>query len=852
MRLGNRMPWGLLSAWTALLTWIRCYLYLQLAQILVALAEADLNLQSNHQLGMVRTFLGERLADLDQVAADPLVGISPNLRATTQAALLRTRDLQQAFQEIRLVDVDGEVQSGTDHLGLGRRSGQSQAQAPMSLSVSEDGLGTQQVSLSVGLPHGGWLLATIPFRRLTDALRLEVNPDVDLGIRLIDERDLVAYDSHDQASIGRRPEHRSQADRIDGEARAPLVPDGRLWTLALSRSRADILAPVHEVIATIVAALLIGVIAGAIVMAWWTQGSRSRRVPPVHAFESEGGDGRSEARPDPVPAEACHGAQIHLGGTTRPARHPQEPSESLAEVRSELIRKEEQLRLALENSGVGLWDWHLPSGNVSFSDTWFTMLGYAPGTKPATVATWSDMVHPEDLPEVMATVHRHLSGAETVYRTEHRCLHRDGRWIWILDCGRVVQRTADGSAVRMIGTHVDISSLKRTESALNEARIAAEQAAQAKGDFLATMSHEIRTPMNGVLGLNSVLLGTRLDAEQRDLAETVQRSGEVLLALLNDILDLARMDAGKMSLLSEPIDVKRAASDVVALFRGQAAAKHLHLTLSCAETLPLTLGDRNRIRQVLLNLVSNAVKFTEHGSVAIRLAQLDQRVVRIEIADTGIGIPADRLDRLFQPFSQVESGLSRRFGGAGLGLIISKRLVEGMGGTLGVTTQEQVGSVFTILLPIAPVGSLQQTSTVISRDHQAPLLIAVANPVVQRVISLVLRQLGIESIQVEDGKTALETWRQGDFTAVILDQLLPEIDGLAVTHAIRAAEAASRRSRTPIIGLIDEDLTEDRQACLIAGIDEILTAPITVAAVRGVLGNWMLVKDGLAGAQGQG
>ena len=356
--------------------------------------------------------------------------------------------------------------------------------------------------------------------------------------------------------------------------------------------------------------------------------------------------------------------------------------------------------------------------------------------------------------------------------------------------------------------------------------------------------------MNGVLGLNSVLLGTKLDAEQRDLAETMQRSGEALLVILNDILDLARMDAGKMSLLSEPIDLQSAARDVVALFRGQAANKRLKLTLSCAEALPLALGDRNRIRQVLLNLVSNAVKFTEHGSVAIRLARHDQQVVRIDVADTGIGIPAARLDRLFQPFSQVESGLTRRFGGAGLGLIISLRLVEGMGGTLGVTTEEQIGSVFTILLPIAPAGSIQQTSSTITSDVQAPILVAIGDPVMRRVTSLLVSQLGIESVQVEDGKTALETWRLGEFAALLIDHHLPEIDGEAVTQAIRAAEMAAHRARTPVIGLIGEDLPQDRQACLIADMDEVLTTPITAADIHRVLSLWMLVKDGLDAGRG--
>ena len=284
---------------------------------------------------------------------------------------------------------------------------------------------------------------------------------------------------------------------------------------------------------------------------------------------------------------------------------------------------------------------------------------------------------------------------------------------------------------------------------------------------------------------------------------------------------------------------------MVALFRGQAAAKRLALRLHCPEPIPLALADRNRIRQALINLVSNAVKFTEQGSVAISLARHDLQFVRIEIADTGIGIPGDRLDRLFQPFSQVESGLTRRYGGAGLGLIISQRLVEGMGGKLGVTTEEQVGSTFTILLPIAPAGSVQHTSAMITRNGQAPLLVADSCPVARRVTSLLLQQLGLECVLVEDGKTALETWRQGEFSAVLLKRHLRELDGVAVTRAIRAAELTSRLARIPVIGLFDDEEPADREACLVAGMDENLTTPLTVERLRHALALWLLIKDGI-------
>ena len=519
----------------------------------------------------------------------------------------------------------------------------------------------------------------------------------------------------------------------------------------------------------------------------------------------------------------------------------------LTKAQAALASKEEQLRLALESSGVGLWDWDVALNQVTYSATWRSMLGYAHVGVTCGVETWTELVHPDDLPNAMRLVQEFLVNNDGMYRVEVRCRCLDGTWKWILSSGRVVLRDETGAALRMIGTHVDISLNKATEAKLGLALVTAQNASQAKSDFLAVMSHEIRTPMNGVLGLTSALLGTTLDANQRDLCETVQSSGEALLAILNDILDLSKIKANHMELDCVAVDICRVARDIVALFRGQAASRHIELSFSCDEPSLYVMADRNRIRQALMNVVSNAVKFTPQGSVIIRILRVPDEQVSIHITDTGIGIPPEQLDKLFKNFSQVDSSHRRQYGGTGLGLIISKRLIEGMSGTIDLTSTEGVGSKFTITLPQATTS--HHTSSIMTFDSQGSVLVADGHPVAQRVMGLMLGHIGLEAVSFNDFTTALAAWRQSTFCVVLVNPELPGLDGMGLVHAIRVAEVVKRQPRTPMIAVIHHAELELGQACLAAGMDEVLVRPFSTEQLRLVLANWIALPQGTSSTQ---
>jgi CheY-like chemotaxis protein len=399
-------------------------------------------------------------------------------------------------------------------------------------------------------------------------------------------------------------------------------------------------------------------------------------------------------------------------------------------------------------------------------------------------------------------------------------------------------RDEQGRVVGILGIGRDITARVKVEAEIRAAHEAAEAANRAKSEFLANMSHEIRTPMNGVLGMAELLLDSRLDAEQRDCAETIRESGKALLTVINDILDFSKVEAGKLELECIEMDVRSGVAEVARLLEIQGHAKGLTLEVSCDPQLPHAVrGDPNRLRQILLNLGGNAVKFTSRGSVGISIgvvgSSTEAVVVRFEVRDSGIGIPKDRLESLFTPFTQVDASMTRRFGGTGLGLSIVRRLVELMHGTCGVESEPGVGSRFwftarfgnsEVPANMYAAGAADAPDSAAAAAPRRHLLMAEDNVVNQRVAARMLEKMGYIVDVVSDGHEAVAAWARGGYDAILMDCQMPGMDGYAATREIRRRESGG--VRIPIIALTAHAIKGAEEECFAAGMDHHLTKPI--------------------------
>jgi hypothetical protein len=580
----------------------------------------------------------------------------------------------------------------------------------------------------------------------------------------------------------------------------------------------------------------------------------------------------------------------------------------VTEVRRAQLRAEEserQLKYVLQATGEGIWDWDVATDVVHHNARWAEILGLDSDKLANSLEEFSRLVHPEDKPNVMAALDACLAGLGP-YRHEHRMVRPDGREIWVLDRGDVMERGANGEPLRMVGSFADISDRKETERQLIEAGRRAEllneeyiqtlqlardmardanDANRSKSEFVANMSHEIRTPMNGIVGMTQLLLDSELSAEQREHAQAIDVSAESLLAIVNDILDFSKIEAGKLEMERVDFDLTALLREVGSQVSLRIREKKLGYFQYFLNPVPSWLhGPKQRLRQVLLNLVANAVKFTSRGSVIVNVGVVTDYphglCLRFEVQDTGIGIAAADLPRLFQPFQQVDASNSRQFGGTGLGLSISKRLITLMSGQIGVISAPNQGSTFWFEVPLEPgqvpadaaaaplaakVASEVRSSSDMpgaspsdgaaspvggARGRPAPSSIAAAtvaqtggldvllvedNAINQALAKALLQRMGHGVTAVNNGKEALDALAMRTFDAVLMDCQMPVMDGFEATRQLRTGQAGVLQPHIPVIAMTANAMVGDHERCLECGMDDYVAKPIKVPLLKAAL-----------------
>ncbi|WP_157270813.1 CHASE domain-containing protein [Azohydromonas aeria] len=532
----------------------------------------------------------------------------------------------------------------------------------------------------------------------------------------------------------------------------------------------------------------------------------------------------------------------------------------IVESRRALDAERQRLDDILRDTNVATWEWNVQTGETRFNERWAQIIGWRlEELQPVSIDTWTRLFHPEDLKHSAELLERHFRGELDHYECEARLRHRDGHWVWVRDSGRVITWSEDGKPLWMHGIHQDIAKRKALEEALHERTRQAEAASLAKSAFLANMSHEIRTPMNAILGLTHLLASEGATPRQAGQLAKVEDAARHLLSIINDILDLSKIEAGKVRLEERNFSLPALLEQVRSIVGTSAAAKGLRFEVDAGEVPAWLVGDDTRLRQALLNYAGNAVKFTEAGSIRLRAQQQRHRqgqwlLVRFSVEDTGVGIRPEQVPRLFQAFEQAEASTTREHGGTGLGLAITRRLAELMGGSAGAQPRQGGGSVFWFTAWLQrgtaagqPAPALAQADALPwLRRRGARVLLAEDNAVNREIALVLLRNAGLEVDVAENGQQALERLQQRHCDLVLMDMQMPVMDGLQATHALRALPGFER---LPVLALTANAFDEDRAACLAAGMNDFVSKPVEPLALYATLAKWLSSSADAGGPQ---
>ena len=521
-------------------------------------------------------------------------------------------------------------------------------------------------------------------------------------------------------------------------------------------------------------------------------------------------------------------------------------------LNKDLISAKERIQIAVETARIGIWELDPVTNKFLWDDQMHALYGLQPGDFGGSSAQWLSMLHPEDAARSSKEWLQCMKLGIT-YRGDFRISHPSGKWRYIRSLGRMVT-VAGSDAVRAVGSNWDITEEYEAAEALHKSKVAAERAERAKAEFLAVMSHEIRTPMNGVLGFAELLGATQLLPHQRELLQTVISSGQALLRIIDDTLDFSRIEAGQMPLEHNAFAPAVVIRDVCTLLNPRARQKGvtLHWKSDCATLPPQLLGDAGRLRQVLLNLVSNAIKFTEHGEVVIEMLHrgvtapgdpelsedvpVGAHLLEFRITDSGLGMSPAQLECIFQPFAQADASIARRFGGSGLGLSISHRLVKLMGGSMSATSTPGKGSRFTFMLPMeaAPIVLAPDPALAVSRttkefavQHPLRILVVDDDAINRKLAKLFLTNLGYHALLAANGSEALDIFHTEHPDTLLVDEQMPGMSGPELARAIRKIEEAQNTPHRSFISALTANAMGDaREAAIAAGMDDFLTKPL--------------------------